>query len=344
MPLTTLALPPSRLVEDGRQVVGRFGAPAERNNLIDADYRGWPRALRWWRLKEWQAVQVASPRLFANLALFDARLMQLRQVKVYDRDRGVKHVHERKLPPRALRIADQLHDSVNRHADRGGELTFRNRFACGRIEVEVELAATADAPRVAGRFALLCDRGASQVVSLPFAHGGMYSHKGMFPVEGELTIGDQRVRLDPAEALALLDDHKGYYPYVMRWDWVTCATWQGGEALGFNLTRNQCRDPVHHNENCAWRGDRLGVLPAVEVSRTRVGQPGERWHFRDREGRVDVTFAPTVPGDVHVQAIVVESRYRGPFGRFTGRLEPAGMAPIVIDGWFGMGEDFHLRC
>ena len=342
----TLAPPPVRLVEAGRQTLGRFAGPAQSNNLIDADYRRWPRAMRWWRLKEWQAVQVASPRLFANVALFDARLMQLRQVKIYDRERGVKHVHERKLPPRSLKIADQLLDSVNRHADRGGSLSFANRVAQGRIEVKLEMAASGEVPRVAGTFALLTDRGASQVVSLPFeqGRGGMYSHKGMFPVDGELMIGDERVRLDPAETLALLDDHKGYYPYVMRWDWVTCATWQGGEALGFNLTRNQCRDPQQYNENCAWRGEKIGVLPAVEVTRTRVGEPGEKWFFRDRDGRVDVRFEPTVPGDVRVQAVIVESRYRGPFGNFAGRLEPEGMAPISVDGMFGMGEDFHLRC
>jgi hypothetical protein len=342
--MRSLEAPPTRLVENGRQTLGRFDGPAQSNNLIDAAYRRWPRAMRWWRLKEWQAVQVASPRLFANLALFDARLMQLRQVKVYDRTRGVKHNHETKLPPRSLRIADQLLESENRHADKAGSLSFVNRVRDGRIEIACDLAATRETPRIAGAFSLLVERGASQVVSLPFERGGMYSHKGMFPVDGELVIGDERVRLDPRDTLALLDEHKGYYPYVMSWDWVTCAQWQGGEALGFNLTRNQVRDPEQYNENCAWRGDKLGVLPAVEVTRTKVGEPGETWFFRDRDGRVDVRFEPTVPGDVRVNALVVESRYRGPFGTFAGRLEPAGMAPISVDGWFGMGEDFHLRC
>jgi hypothetical protein len=342
----SLAPAPRKLVEDGHQTLGRFGGPAQTNNLLDGGYRGWPRPLRWWRLKEWQAVQVASPRLFANLALFDARLMQLRQVKVYDRARGVKHIHEAKLRPGSLKIAEQLLESENRHADKAGALSFVNRVRDGRIEVAFELAATRDAPRVAGQLTLRVDRGATQVVSLPFAagRGGMYSHKGMFPVEGDLWIGDERVRCDAGDTLALLDDHKGYYPYVMRWDWVTCATYQGGEALGFNLTRNQCREPQQYNENCAWRGDRLGVLPAVDVTRVGVGGSDEKWFFRDRDGRVDVTFTPTVPGDVRVQAIVVESRYRGPFGTFAGRLEPEGMAPIVVDGMFGMGEDFHLRC
>jgi hypothetical protein len=335
---------PPRLVEDGQQHLGRFGGPIGRTNLLDAPFRGLPRFLRRWRLKEWEALQVATPALFLNVALFDAKIMQLLQAKIYDRARGEKFVHEWKLRPGAFRIADQLLDSDNSYRDRRGHLTFRNRMARGRLEVELELAAHGERPRVAGHLTVHCDRGAAQVVSMPFAHGGMYSHKGMFPVEGELDIGGTRHTISATEARALLDDHKGYYPYVMRWDWVTSAVVEGGIARGFNLTRNQCTDPDQHNENCAWIDDRVGRLPAVEFTRTRAGAPGEFWHVRDREGRVDVRFEPTVPGDVRVNAGIIDSRYRGPFGRFDGRVEPEGLEPIVIDGWFGMGEDFYLRC
>ncbi len=336
---------PAHLVDDGRQHLGRFAGPLARTNLIDARYRGLPRPLRWWRLKEWQAFQIASPRLFINLALFDAKLMALVQVKIYDRARGVKILHERKLRPGAFRVADQLLDSSTRYQDRRTTLGFTNRLARGRIEVELDVPAAGAVPRIAGRMTLLCDRGAPQVVSLPFAGDvGMYSHKGMFPVEGELSIGDETHRFAADDTLALMDDHKGYYPYVMQWDWVTSAVRRGGHALGFNLTRNQCREPERYNENCAWQDDRIGLLPAVEFTRERARQPGERWLIKDRDGRVDLRFEPTVPGDVRVNAVIVESRYRGPFGRFEGRLEPAGLDPIEVDGWFGMGEEFYLRC
>lgn len=338
--------PPAQLVEGGRQRLGRFDGPLARANLIDAGYLRMPRPLRRWRLKEWHAFQLATPRLFANLALFDAKLMALLQAKVYDRARGVKHVRERKLRPGAFRVADQLLDSSTRYADRKGRLGFTNRLAAGRIEIDLDLPATADAPRLAGHLVVLADRGASQVVSLPFAGDvGMYSHKGMFPIEGELVVGDEVHRLRPDDSLALMDDHKGYYPYVMRWDWVTSATHDvGGRALGLNLTRNQCREPERYNENCAWIGDRIGRLPAVTFARELARQPGERWRITDDAGRVDLTFTPTVPGDVRVNALVVESRYRGPFGTLDGRVEPEGLPAIAVDGWFGMGEEFWLRC
>lgn len=345
-PAPGFEVPPPTLVEDGRQRLGRFHGPPRRANLIDARYLGLPRALRRWRLKEWQAIQIATPALFVNAALFDAKLLQLLQVKVYDRARGTKHLHERQLRPGAFRVADQLVASSTAYRDRRGALAFDNRFGEGRIEVEIDLRASRTCPRIAGRLAVHVDRGASQVVSLPFAaEVGMYSHKGMFPVEGELEVGGDRFRLAPGEALALLDDHKGYYPYVMRWDWVTSATHDArGRALGFNLTRNQCRDPDTFNENCAWIDDRIGRLPAVTFAREGVGGAGEHWRIRDRDGRVDLRFEPTVPGDVRINALVIESRYRGPFGRFGGRLEPEGLEAIDVEGWFGMGEEFYLRC
>ncbi|HVV84103.1 MAG TPA: DUF2804 family protein [Kofleriaceae bacterium] len=337
--------PPTELVVGGRQQLGRFHGPPPRANLLDAKVGHWPRLVRSMRLKQWQAMQLQTPRLFVNLALFDVRLMGLRQAKVYDRERHVKHLHERKLPPGSLHLADQLLDSTNRHADRVGHLEFRNRVGAGAIDVSLDLAASGDAPAMRGDFTVHVDRGAQQIVSLPFRGDvGMYSTKGLFPVTGELEVAGELHRFAPGDTLALLDDHKGYYPYVMAWDWVTSARFVDGVACGFNLTRNQVRDPDRYNENCGWRGDRIGRLPPVTFERERARQAGELWRIRDPEGRVELTFEPTVPGDVDVNAVIVKSRYRGPFGTFHGRLSPEGLAPISVDGWFGMGEQFWLRC
>jgi len=328
---------PANLVDAGRQRLGRFAGPIARVNLIDAPYLRLPRPLRRLRLKEWEAAQIAAPGVFVNVALFDAKLLQLLQVKVYEHATGEKTVIEHKLRPGAFKVADQLLDSTTRYADRRGSLVFRNELARGRIAIEIDVGS------ISGQIELHTDRGASHVASLPFAGDvGMYSHKGMFPASGHVAVNARRHEL--GEALALLDDHKGYYPYVMRWDWVTAAKRRGGRAVGFNLTRNQCRDPERYNENCAWIDDRIGLLPRVMFEREHERQPNERWTIRDRDGHVDLTFEPLVPGDVRVNALIVESRYRGPFGTFTGRLAPEGMDAIEVDGWFGMGEDFHLRC
>ena len=162
-------------------------------------------------------------------------------------------------------------------------------------------------------------------------------------MRGELRIGDTVHVLDGA--VGTLDDHKAYYPYVMNYDWVT-AMWRGddGVARGFNLTRNQCVEPERWNENCVWVGDRLWSLPAVTFARADVRGPAEAWQIRDAGGAVDLTFVPTVPGDVAMNLGVIESRYRGPFGVCRGRLAPAGGPVVEVVERFGMGEDFWLRC
>jgi len=81
---------------------------------------------------------------------------------------------------------------------------------------------------------------------------GASGYKGMFPIDGEIVIGVETHTLSAGDALALMDDHKGYYLYVMAWDWVTCTTHDAtGRALGFKLTQNQGRNPDQYNENCA---------------------------------------------------------------------------------------------
>ena len=335
--------PPPSLVHAGAVQLGRWTGPPARTNLIDAPYRHLPRRLRDLRLKEWQAVQVTSPTLFVNVALVNTKLVALVQVKAFDRAAGVKHLHERKLPPWAFRPSQTMLDSTVAFRDRASAVTFTNQLGRGQVAVDVDVAAHGHGPAMRGRIELATDQGAAQVVNLPFVHGSIYSHKGLYPVTGALQIGDTVHALDGA--VGTLDDHKAYYPYVMNYDWVT-AMWRGddGVARGFNLTRNQCVEPDRWNENCAWVGDQVWALPPVTFTRADVRGPAEAWQIRDAAGAVALAFTPTVPGDVAMNLGVIESRYRGPFGVCRGRLAPAGGPVIDVVDRFGMGEDFWLRC
>jgi hypothetical protein len=67
------------------------------------------------------------------------------------------------------------------------------------------------------------------------------------------------------------------------------------------------------------------------------------WEIRDEAGDVEVDFEIELDGHVRVNALVIESRYRGPFGRLHGHVR-AGGEQLDLDGLFGMGEDFYLKC
>lgn len=338
---------PPRLVHDGRICFGTFDRPIADVNLIDA--RPWsvplPRALRALRLKEWQAFQLGTPRWFVAVALFDAKLLALAQVKVYDRERRTKHRFERQLPSFRMRAPRTLLDSQMQWSGGGASMGFVNRLDEDRIELRLELPESTHMPALSGAITLRTDGGQPQVVSIPFADNrGMYSHKACLAPEGELRLGDERIRFSPSDSFALMDDHKGYYPWVMRWDWVTGGGVDDrGRRIGFNLTRNDSIDPARYNENCVWIDGRRHLLPPVRFVRRPELDP-EVWEVRDEAGEVAVDFVIEVDGYVRVNALVVESRYRGPFGRVQGHVVGPAGERVALDGMFGMGEDFYLRC
>ncbi len=343
--MRSIEAPPAKLVDEAGKIrFGTYSGAIADTNLIDA--QPWalpvPRALRALRLKEWQAFQLGSSRWFVAVALFNAKMIALVQVKVYDRERKQKYVFERQLPGWALPAPRNLLRSQMAFEHL---LRFDNRLDEGRIEIAIDIPASKTMPALSGKLVARAEGCEAQVVCIPFAENrGMYSHKGCLALEGELALGEERLVFDPADSFVLMDDHKGYYPYVMRWDWVTGGGVDArGRRIGFNLTRNDSIDPARYNENCVWVDGRVHLLPPVRFVRRPELSP-EVWEVRDEAGEVEVDFVIEVDGYVKVNAIVVESRYRGPFGYVRGFVRGPQGERVELDGLFGMGEDFHLRC
>ena len=145
------------------------------------------------------------------------------------------------------------------------------------------------------------------------------------------------------DSYVLMDDHKGYYPVSMAWDWATAASHQDGKLIGFNFTRNQSRDIDRYNENALWIDGTRHLLPPVTFTRNDRG-PSEYWRITDDSGAVDLTFVVVIDGRVDINALVMRSKYRGPFGEFSGHIEVPDGPRFEADRVFGMAEDFYLRC
>lgn len=327
---------------------GRYNQPFGAINPLAAEPFGGrrlPKAVKDWRLKEWQAFQFANERYFVNVALFNAKILALVQIKIFDRQLQKKYLVEKKVSPLKLRAPTQLLDSEMAYAGRGYRLRFRNRLAHDVIDIEFEAAATDNQPEVRGRIRALASGQEPLVVAIPFGKNhGMYSHKGLMPAEGELSVGGESSAFMPGTSYILMDDHRGYYPFVMRWDWLTSGKFlPDGRLFGFNLTRNDSSDPERFNENAYWLDGRAQALPAVTFERGQSGG-GEVWRVRDRAGRVNVDFKVEVEGRVDINAIVIRSKYRGPFGVCSGYLLSEQGEKLSVDGMFGMAEDFYLRC
>lgn len=345
-------------MRDGRVAFGSYSGALQHANLIDAQpyQRPLPRALRNLRLKEWQAFQFGNERYFGNVALFDQKLVGLVQLKLWDRSEGRKHLFERFVPPWQLRVPDNVVASRSEYTGKGCRVAFTNRLGEDRARVELDIEPGAGFVGATARLELLGEPSCYHVAAMPLSPHAtldprdpvtaesrdghcMYSHKGMFRVEGFVELGGDRSRFTPNRAFAFMDDHKGYYPRVMRWDWATAGGFLGPERFGFNLTTNQCPTPHEHNENCFWLGSRMELLPAVRFVRHDAG----RWSIASACDRVSLEFNAAVQSDVRLNALVVESRYRGPLGRFSGHIVDGQGVKLPIVDFFGMAEEFYLK-
>jgi len=170
----------------------------------------------------------------------------------------------------------------------------------------------------------------------------MYSTKALMPASGSLKAGDLVHSFDPSMAIGIFDDHKGYYPYNLHYDWVTGFGFdRKGRKVGFNLTDNQVENQTKYNENRLWLDDEIHPLAPVKITRP-FGRTSP-WNIQDTEGMVDLVFTPEVSHDIALNLGLAEVDYAGPFGRFEGRLRSPSGELIVASGLYGMGEDKRMR-
>ncbi len=349
---------PPAWVREGRFELGTFASPLAEINPLDAKFGPtWRRGLRRWRLKEWQHFALVNDSWYLSLALFDAKLLALAQVCLFDRRRGRTFFYERRLPSWRVQLPATLFDSRVSVESGGLHLCFENRLEPairGEHRIDFSLdggrSGAEKLPPASGRFTLFEPLAPAAlavtpiVASLPLPGGGaLYSHKCVLPCEGLLEVAGERIEFSRTASYGLVDVHKGFYPWEMTWHWATAGQAGPAGVRGFNLTNNQVVDQESYNENCLWAAGDLHLLPPVRFEidggEAAIGRP---WRIRDARGQVDLTFVPEAIRAVDINLGVLRSRYRGPFGAFSGIIR-AGEGDLAVEGWFGMCEDFYLR-
>ena len=339
---------PENLVSGGKFEFGTFSSQFKQVNPLDADrpLGAWlPRPLLDGRLKEWQAFQLGNSRWFMLVVLYSAKVSALAQFVIYDKERSKKYLFEKVSPAWKVKVPSSIWDAVQSWHDKDCRIEITSALAKGRFYINVQIADYKDLPDIEAHFEAFHDEGLVEpiVVSIPFGKNcGMYSHKCLMPMQGSLVLGGDRIEFLRTESFAIIDDHKGFYPYAMHYDWVTAAGYdEKGRLVGFNLTDNQSTDPEKYNENCLWLDGKLNLLPPVKFDRPQ-GVDGE-WIIHDRYGRVDLAFKPVSMGTIDMNLLFLRVKYFGPFGYCSGTVKDRQGNSVVFNQYFGMGEKKYLR-
>ncbi len=336
-----------RPVIQNKPQFGSFKAPFKEINLLDS-YRPYllpGNIIKKIQLREWQAFQINNCDFFIMIALYNAKKISLVQFIVYDIKNDKKHSYEKKVLPWSINVPNTLYNSTASYTSRNFSIAVEHDLGANLLDIKVAIKRFGKLPDLSAHFVgeHNTDLYQPSVVCLPFTERrAMYSHKSLMPVKGHLTIDKQHFPFKKEESQLIIDDHKGFYPFPTRYDWLTgMQRLSDGTLLGFNLTDNQVLNQEKFNENCLWYNGVLHPLPPIKFNRPE-GYRGS-WTIKDKYGMVDLTFRPVVHHAVDVNLLLFRSKYQGPYGYINGFLKMKDGNKVFIEDMFGMGEDFYLR-
>ena len=339
---------PDALVKKGRFSWGTFNGmvdtinPQEAKSPLGAPL---PAFLKRFRLKEWQAFQFGNARFFCLSAIYNPKTMGLVQLVVIDRLKKRKYLFQRQLPPWQVHVGSDLKNGVSVSRGNGFFFSAHNHLDEGGVRHTILTGSRGQTPGLSVSIYGKHTPGLCTPLSIchPFGENrALYSHKALMPMSGTLCIGDERFVFEADESFLIMDDHKGFYPFAMKYDWVTAAGInEKGGLSGFNLTCNQVKNPEKYNENGLWENGNLHLLPPITVTRPKGHM--EAWDVQDRYGRVRLKFYPEYDGRVDLNVLPFKVRYRAPYGVFEGNIVDDHGVSHSFDGFFGMGEDKYIR-
>jgi hypothetical protein len=202
-----------------------------------------------------------------------------------------------------------------------GRLYERTAMAAGTVRLGYGTAAVDD-PELRLGLAFTEEPGVETVC--PSADGYAWTRKQ----GGVIAGGTLTLRGDPPRSFAgraVIDDTAGYYERHTRWRWSAgVGSAVDGRSLAWNLV-DGVNDPPHDSERTAW----IDGVPE-EVGPVR---------FADDLSTVgDLSFHEEAVREHSENRLLVRSRYRQPFGTFSGSL-PGG---VTLAEGYGVMEDHDV--
>ena len=331
--------PPDIADENGNCYFGTFDKEFETMDFLKVNKPSvLPNKLNRMRLTLWEAAEVNFGKYVLLTAVCKMPVFGTALTVVYNTETKKCTAWQEMLPPQKAVISENLLRGAETKAETGKtQIRFINDFQRGEAivsgfglsEKKGDVSYRLNLKRVSK----------PSVVNIPFGDNKpLYTQKDLFKVEGYLEVNGERLLADE-NTLAIIDDHRGYYPRHSHYDWVTtmCRLPIDGKEqyFGFNLTRNQSVNQDQFNENLIWFENNSTLLTPV----TFTHETPLLWHIKDEHGMVDLTFDI---GDEFVMKFnfgVMQSDYHITFGSLTGYLcDPKGNK-YVLNGVNGVGED-----
>ncbi len=335
---------PENIVDaNGKTHFGTFEKEFEKMDFLKIDHpTPYPNAMNKVKLTLWEACEFHLKDVIMLVAVCDMGVFGTALTVIYDKHtRKVTSWQDMYSKKNAVISENLLRGAKSKSLGKVVSLEFENRFEEGLALVN---GFAKDKENGKLNYEMKLERvSLPSVVSIPFGENRpLYSQKDLFKATGFIEWNGKVFETDE-NSTAIIDDHRGYYPYKAHYDWVTTmgkTTVDSKEQFfGFNLTRNQSINQTDYNENLIWFEGKTSRLTPVRFEHDSYN----KWHIRDVYGMVDVKFDIGDRFIMRVPAGVIDINYHITFGDLSGFICDEDGNKYILDGMYGIGEDKSLR-
>jgi hypothetical protein len=335
---------PISLVENGQAVFGTFDREFETMELLDCRKpvsKYFPECLKKYRLTLWEAAEVHLDGGVLLAVVCDMGIFGMTLHVFYDKRNKKVYSWSTNLPSSRTKIAPNLmNGNIAEAKTKYSFIKYINNFQVGKCSLS---GSHFDRKNIV-EYAFDLERvSLPSVVSIPFGpNKPLYTQKDLFRAKGRVIFNDEVFETND-HTTAIVDDHRGYYPYRAHYDWLTTMGRRVNgkkKYFAFNLTRNQSIDQEDYNENLIWFEKRTSLLPPVVFERNAEDTV---WKVNDAHDMVNITFDVGDMYRMELHAGVVDIDYHVAFGEIKGYVRDVDGMRYILDGMMGMGEDKNLR-
>lgn len=329
--------PPEKLVVDGQAIFGTFSEEIPNLNLLELNNSSIKKNMR--RYTEWEAIELSFDDFTLLGAVYSTNPMGFAIFVYFDKNKGkVTHSWLKFVPRKKAFVAPNLIDGITSFNVGKYDFILTNDFSEGKASAKASVEGKSGTLEIDVNLTNLSD---PSVVSIPFdSNLPLYSQKNIFGVDGHITINGKKYEANE-KTVAIIDDHKGYYPKFAHYDWLTTMGKMkiDGElkTVGFNLTRNQSINQDDYNENILWLDKASSPLPPVFFEYDKEDK--NIWYVKDEHGKVDLKFVMEDTFKMIFNIGIVVIKYYLPFGKIYGKVEDINGKEYIFDGTMGIGED-----
>jgi hypothetical protein len=266
--------------------------------------------------KAWMFCAAFSERYCVGFAIADAGMVATAFVYVFDTRTG-KYVEEKVTAPLGF-SGDFDPDLSTKWILKAFSITPEgNNITCSHQGKRIQIKMTVtENGKGSTTLAPAGDR--------PFHH----TYKNLLlPAVVDATIDGEKIKFDGN--IGGVDFSKGYPPRHTFWNWASLnAVTDNGVEFGVNLVG----DFNNSIENALWVDGKVLQLSQATFS---YGKPVEKsiWQINTLDGILNMKFTPLGVRGENINAFIMMSRFKQPFGTFTGTIKLDG----VLHNFTGRG-------